>query len=66
MASLIIQDTFEPYYAGRENDAKTRAKLQPAAKKPVGSGGEAEIVLPSNPAPRPEVRPRDGRRTVQH
>ena len=66
MANLIIQDTFDPYYAGRDSDAKARAKLQAAAKKPGDSVGEAEIVLPSNPAPRPEARPRDSRRAVQH
>ena len=66
MASLIIQDTFEPYYVGRESDAKARAKLQAAVKKPADSAGEAEIVLPSDPAPRPEARPRDSRRAVQH
>jgi hypothetical protein len=65
MASLIIQDSFEPYYAGRDSDAKAREKLQAAAKKPVRSA-EAEIVLPADPAPRVEHRPRDSRRAIHH
>ena len=66
MANLIIQDTFEPYYAGRDSDAKKRAKLQAAAKKAADPVREAEIILPSDPAPRLEHRPRDSRRAIHH
>jgi hypothetical protein len=65
MANLIIQDTFEPYYAGRDDDAKRRAKPRTSAKKQSGRPAESEIVLPERaPAPAGEVR-RD-RRVVSH
>jgi hypothetical protein len=66
MANLIIQDAFEPYYAGRDGDTKAHAKLQAATKKAADPVGEAEIILPSDPAPRLEHRPRDSRRAIHH
>ena len=33
MANLIIQDSFEPYYAGRDDEAKRRAKPRQGSKE---------------------------------
>jgi hypothetical protein len=64
MTSLIFQDTFEPYYAGRE-DQTERAKPHRQSKKHPERSAEGEIVLPEEPpAPASEVR-RD-RRPVAH
>jgi len=64
MASLIIQDTFEPYYAERDDDAGARTRPAARAKKPEPMP-EADIVLPDEaPAYVPTVR-RD-RRPVMH
>ena len=64
MANLLIQDTFEPYYAGRDDDAKRRAKPRTSPKKP-GRPAESEIVLPEQaPVPAGEIR-RD-RRVISH
>jgi hypothetical protein len=48
MANLIIQDTFEPYYAGRDDKTKTRAKARPSAKGEPARPPEDEIVLPED------------------
>jgi hypothetical protein len=65
MANLIIQDTFEPYYAGRDDDTKRRAKPRTSPKKSPGRSAESEIVLPKQaPAPVGEIR-RD-RRVISH
>lgn len=65
MASLIIQDTFDPYYAGREEDAEARAKPRRPSKKPVEGAAEGEIVLPEA-APAPSAVTRRERRIVAH
>lgn len=63
MASLIYQDTFDPYYSGRGEDA-ARPRPAPRAKTPEPAR-EADIVLPDEaPAYVPTVR-RD-RRIVMH
>ena len=64
MASLIVQDSFEPYYAGRDDGAKRPAKPRQSPKEQSGRP-ESEIVLPEEaPAPVAEV-PRH-RRPVAH
>ena len=68
MPNLIIQDTFEPYYADRDDDAKRRAKPRQAGKTKSGKskserGAEGKIALPKE-APGAQVR-RD-RRAVSH
>ena len=61
MANLIIQDSFEPYYAGRDDEARRRAKPRQGSKEQRSK----EIVLPEEaPAPVAEV-PRN-RRPVAH
>ncbi len=55
MASLVIQDTFQPYYAGRERvTGKLSAKLTPqapgareAVSKPRSTSPEANAPLPT-------------------
>ncbi|MEP9386532.1 hypothetical protein [Mesorhizobium sp. KR9-304] len=61
MANLIIQDTFDPYYAGRDND-DARAKPRQVAMKKSEHSAESEIRL-SKQAPAAEVR-RDRRPTA--
>ena len=63
MPNLIIQDTFEPYYEDRDDDAKRRAKPSRVAKKKSERRAESNIALPKE-APVAEVR-RD-RRAVSH
>ncbi len=54
MADLIIQDTFEPYYAGREDESRDRAGQR---TKQIERRPEREIILPDIlPAPPREVR----------
>ena len=65
MASLIIQDTFEPYYAGRDDDVKRPAKPRQAPKEQSGRRRESEIVLPEE-APLPVAEIRRDRRFVAH
>ena len=56
MASLIHQDTFEPYYAGREKDIERRGEPR-APSKPQDTAAEGEIVLPEEAPPHiPPVR----------
>ena len=62
MPYLIIQDTFEPYYEDRDDDAKRRAKPRQAGKAKSERRAESNIALPKE-APA-EVR-RD-RRAVSH
>jgi hypothetical protein len=64
MASLIIQDTFDPYYAGRDKDAEARAKPRQPKKKQPERNAESEIVLPEAPAPQGVTRRE--RRIVAH
>ena len=65
MANLIMPDTFEPYYAGREDEEQRRDKLRQPAKKRPEPVSEREIVLPSAaPSLTGEIR-RD-RRPVSH
>lgn len=64
MANLIIQDTFDPYYAGRDENADARETHQlPAARQPKARDGE--IILPTVPLPVATIRRRD-RRAVAH
>jgi hypothetical protein len=65
MANLIIQDTFEPYYSGRDEDAETRAKSRRLPKNRSERAADSEIVLPEEaPAPVGDVRRQ--RRIVSH
>ena len=65
MASLIVQDSFEPYYAGRDDDAKRPAKPRQSPKEKSGRRPESEIVLPEE-APLPVAEVRRDRRFVAH
>lgn len=65
MASLIIQDSFEPYYAGRDDDAKRAAKPRKLPEEQSGRRRESEIVLPEE-APLPVAEVRRDRRFVAH
>ncbi|HEY6632398.1 MAG TPA: hypothetical protein VIZ90_13170 [Rhizobiaceae bacterium] len=58
MANLIMPDTFEPYYAGRDDKAEPREK-QPERQ------ADGEIVLPEGVRP-PEGVTRRERRPVAH
>jgi hypothetical protein len=64
MANLIMQDTFDPYYAGREDEAGRRAtpRRQPAQPSRQADG---EIILPED-APAPEGVTRRDRRPISH
>jgi hypothetical protein len=67
MANLIMHDSFEPYYAGREKAGEERAKS--LAGKPAKRKGETEIVLPSDTPPagnRAAVNRPDRRRPTAH
>ena len=63
MANLILQDTFEPYYAGRDDKSKSRDK-QRASVLPKRHA-ENEIILPVE-APVPVIPVRSDRRAVAH
>jgi hypothetical protein len=68
MASLIIQDTFDPYYSGRDDSADAREK--PASRKsgplPRSAFDTAEeIILPSE-APIRQMPVRKERRATAH
>ena len=80
MASLIIQDTFAPYYAGRDGKSdktakstsqtsggeKTSTEKSRAPQWPQ-SGAQAEIILPvAAPAPVAPVRREQRRGIVAH
>lgn len=65
MASLIIQDAFEPYYAGREEDAAARARPGRRADKRPERAASNEIVLPEA-APAPTRRMRSERGVIAH
>jgi hypothetical protein len=59
MANLIMQDTFEPYYAGRERSAGKRARptagkkqKKAAATKQADHAGKAELADRERTAPR--------------
>jgi hypothetical protein len=65
MANLIMPDTFEPYYAGREDKAERSADLRRQTKKQPEHSAEGEIVLPEE-APAPAGITRRIRRPVAH
>ena len=75
MASLIIQDTFEPYYVGRDgaSDKTAKSTSQKSGEKSGSeksrvsprSNASAEIVLPVE-APVPTVPARRERRAIAH
>jgi hypothetical protein len=64
MTGLIFQDTFEPYYAGREDEAE-RDKPRRQSKMHPEPGAEGEIILPGEPPP-PASEVRRDRRPVAH
>lgn len=80
MASLIIQDTFAPYYAGRDGKSDTTAKStsqksgdenstteKSRAPQRPESRAQAEIILPvAAPAPTVPVRREPRRGIVAH
>jgi len=63
MASLMLQDAFQPYYAGRDGESDRAAPRAPA--KPRDSGSREAIRLPSD-APPPVIDIRRDRRAVAH
>jgi len=63
MASLILQDTFQPYYAGRDGEGDRVEKRAPA--KPRDNGSREAIRLPSD-RPAPVAPARSERRPVAH
>lgn len=63
MASLVLQDTFQPYYAGRDGEDDREAPLTPS--RPRDRGSRQAIRLPSD-APAPSVEVRRDRRAVAH
>jgi hypothetical protein len=65
MANLIMPDTFEPYYAGREDEAERRTTSRRQTKKLKERRADGEIVLPEE-APVPEGVTRRDRRPVSH
>ncbi|MEW9807184.1 hypothetical protein [Mesorhizobium marinum] len=65
MASLIIQDTFEPYYAGREKGGEAASKPRPSSASRQKRSDQDEIVLPEE-APRHVATVRRDRRIVAH
>ena len=70
MANLILPDTFEPYYAGREDEAERRATQRRQAKKQQAKTqperqADGEIILPEA-APAPEGVTRRDRRPTAH
>jgi hypothetical protein len=65
MANLIMPDTFEPYYAGREDEAEAPAKARSKEAKQPERQADGEIILPEA-APPPEGVTRRERRPVAH
>ena len=70
MANLILPDTFEPYYAGREDEAERGAKPPRQSKKQQSKTqperqADGEIILPEA-APAPEGVTRRDRRPTAH
>jgi hypothetical protein len=70
MANLILPDTFEPYYAGREDEAERRSKPPRQSKKQQSKTqperqADGEIILPEA-APAPEGVTRRDRRPTAH
>ncbi|MEQ1941441.1 hypothetical protein ABMA32_03350 [Mesorhizobium sp. VNQ89] len=64
MSNLIIHDTFEPYYAGREDESRETNKRSAAKQQPQAR--DVEIVLPSPlTTPVAIIRRRD-RRAIAH
>jgi hypothetical protein len=64
MASLVLQDAFQPYYAGRDGE-DDRAKPRAPSARVIDRGSREAIRLPSN-APAPAVQLRRERRPVAH
>jgi hypothetical protein len=64
MANLIMPDTFEPYYAGREDKAERSTKPRRQTKQPERQA-DGEIILPEE-APAPAGVIRRDRRPVAH
>lgn len=60
MANLAIQDTFEPYYAGRDGFAKKPARQ--TAEKPRDREKKTAIVVPASG----KDHPRDGSGALEH
>ena len=65
MANLIMPDTFEPYYAGREDEAERRSTPRRQIRKQMERRADGEIVLPEQAPPPAGVTRRD-RRPVSH
>lgn len=65
MASLILQDAFQPYYAGRDGEDEARVAPSAPAAMPRDRGSREAIRLPSN-APAPAAELRRERRAVAH
>ena len=65
MANLIMPDTFDPYYSGREDEAERGTKPRPQNKKQNARQADGEIILPGA-APAPEGVTRRDRRPVSH
>ncbi len=65
MANLIMPDTFDPYYSGREDEAERGNKPRPQNKKQNARQADGEIILPGA-APAPEGVTRRDRRPVSH
>jgi len=64
MSNLIIQDTFDPYYAGREDDSLDTNKRPAAKQQPKAR--DVEIVLPSPLATPVAIIRRRDRRAIAH
>ncbi len=65
MANLIIQDTFDPYYAGRDEQTDARESRQHPVARQKPNLRDSEIVLPSIPSPVVTIR-RPDRRAIAH
>lgn len=65
MANLIMPDTFEPYYAGREDETGRPAKPGRQIRKQPERQADGEIILPEK-APAPAGVTRRDRRPVAH
>ena len=65
MANLIMPDTFDPYYSGREDEAERSVPPRRQTKKHPERQADGEIILPEA-APAPEGVTRRDRRPVSH
>jgi len=65
MASLILQDSFDPYYAGRDHDDEVReGSLAPTVR--LRERGSRELILLPSEAPARVCDARRERRPVAH